>query len=340
MKWYVEVGTTVNMPLPNPNRMQSVGVIYLPFQTHTLAAKHLDLIEAVVENHTTVIIALPVKKIRPSKNSPLNFREREEMIREELPHHKALYIVPVPERKYPTDRIAALHTAVTAPFDMVGDVTLYTDPEFREFYRATATNSKWTLSLYKDLEDILEVEKVLRADLIMNPYYSSNNGSEMYRRGLIVALNRQFPINWPTVDIAIKRVVGDKTFYLLGKKPGENHWRFPGGFKDRGDQCFEVSVIREASEEVMEDSVLAASGVFTDPKYITSRNVNDWRYRGEIDGITTSFYEIEFVGTDDQLRASDDLAQIKWFDLSELSKDDMEGEHVFLLDALKESKRA
>jgi hypothetical protein len=77
-----------------------------------------------------------------------------------------------------------------------------------------------------------------------------------------------------------------------------------------------------------------ATNVFTEPVYITSRNVNDWRYRGELDGITTAFYEIEFTGTDDQVHAADDLGEVKWFAFEDMKREDMEGEHVHLFDAL------
>jgi bifunctional NMN adenylyltransferase/nudix hydrolase len=122
---------------------------------------------------------------------------------------------------------------------------------------------------------------------------------------------------------------------LLGKKPGENGWRFPGGFKDRGDMNFETAVWREAGEEVLRPGTDIEKSL-TYPKYIGSRNINDWRYRDEIDGVTTMFYETSFIGNPEDVLAGDDLGETAWFDLSLVTPDMMEGEHVHLLKMLLE----
>jgi hypothetical protein len=132
--------------------------------------------------------------------------------------------------------------------------------------------------------------------------------------------------------------------YLFGKKPGEKGWRFSGGFKDRNDPNFEAAVWREAGEEVLKkgkngNPVVDPQTVFDAPQYICSRNVNDWRYKGELDGITTLFYLINFTGDESLIEANDDLAETAWFELSQLCQADIEGEHIFLFQALCEYEK-
>jgi ADP-ribose pyrophosphatase YjhB (NUDIX family) len=143
-------------------------------------------------------------------------------------------------------------------------------------------------------------------------------------------MNNVRPISWTTVDMAIRWVTEDqKVVYLMGKKPGELGWRFPGGFKDRFDLSLEDTVLREAGEEVLKydiDPKLA----FGTPKYLSSQNVDDWRYEGETDGITTVFYLVDFIGTANDIKAGDDLAATAWFELANLKPADIETEHIGL----------
>ena len=332
--------TLKQMALPNPNPIKTpVGVLYFPFQTASVISGHTELLTLAFYTHDIVIVALPVSKISPSKTSPLFFAERREMIETycSVNFDYKVVVIPVPERKYDKDRISQLHNAVSAPFHSLGAVTLYAPDEYIEMY--TANGGTWNTSRAdlrfstSVLAQEAEHRKSTKAD-------SSElcDSAEAFRRGIIFAQNQRFPISWMTVDIAIRRVIDGKTMYLLGKKPGERNWRFPGGFKDRSDTCLEMSVIREAAEEVLNDTVTVASGVFTEPIYVASRNINDWRYRNEDDGITTVFFEVTFMGDDDQLCAGDDLAgeSLQWHDINLLDPTQMEGEHAHLLKALKD----
>jgi hypothetical protein len=209
---------------------------------------------------------------------------------------------------------------------------LYTDSEFAALYKEHG--GKMTVETH-DFPMIETMERFGITDAV------GNLATDEFRRGLIYGLNSQFPISWPTIDMAIRRVVPGSTcphvpkevHYLFGKKPGEKNWRFPGGFKDREDPNFEAAVWREGGEEVLKNGV-EPQDVFDCPQYITSRNVNDWRYRGEKDGITTLFYAVNYRGIDDQIKAGDDLCDAAWLTLADVRKQGIEGEHIFLLDAL------
>ena len=294
------------------------GVIFLPFQTHFLSDVHAGVIDDAIQAHEHVIIALPVRRITPSKRSPLTFQVRERLITQT---YGDVTIVAVPDTKYPEDKIKALENAVRAPFsEMRGSVALYTSDTFASLY--TTNGGKWKTTI---VPDILKCEEQARRLAQKAPVVNTDQVL-----GIIQGLNQQFPISWSTVDICIYRRVAGKTMILLGKKPGERGWRFPGGFKDREDPSYEVAVLREAGEEILRQDVDPKT-VMREPEYIGSLNINDWRYVDEIDGITTLFYAIEFTGTDDQIEANDDIAESQWFAVDQLTEDIMEGEHKKLL---------
>ena len=328
--------------------MKTVGVFFVPFQVVSLPEQHRVVLENLFKNFNSVVIALKVRRVTPTKNAPLDFATREEMIRAYLgPKSKSVYVVPVVDKKYPEDQVTALDNAVAAVFSEGRKTYLFTDSDFGELYKQHG--GRMTISPGTTQKFLLyeEYDRLGVVNASLSP------SSEEFRRGLVFGLNSQFPISWPTIDMAIRRVVTvdreapphEEVRYLFGKKPGEKNWRFPGGFKDREDPNFEAAVWREGGEEVLKKKpgtqtpIVEPSTVFTFPRYITSRNVGDWRYRGEKDGITTLFYQVTFTGTEDQIMAGDDLCDAAWLTLPEVRKQGIEGEHIYLLDALDDFEK-
>jgi bifunctional NMN adenylyltransferase/nudix hydrolase len=313
---------------------ESVGVLYAPFQTSSLLEVHRNILTEMQQAHVQIVIALPVRRVTPTKNAPLDYATREAMIRQYFASFKRyIHVVPVVDRKYPKNKVVALEDAVKSLFSNSPTVCLYADTDFMELYLKnggmwkTKKGNSHPLSI-GDLECLsrkAELDYALVSD-------------DKFRRGVIFGLQSQFPISWPTVDIAIRRVVGGKVLYLFGKKPGEHGWRFPGGFKDRKDSNFESAVWREAMEEVLKKGI-EPQKVFEKPCYVSSRNVNDWRYKDEVDGITTLFYVTTFMGTEDQIKAGDDLCDTKWFCLEDINQEEIEGEHIYLYQDLCEYEK-
>ncbi len=96
---------------------------------------------------------------------------------------------------------------------------------------------------------------------------------------------------------------------LLGKKPDGRGYRFPGGFIDVTDNSAETAAIREAHEE---------TGLLLEkPNYICSRHVNDWR-NTQRNVIMTFFYHFNYQFGNAQ--AGDDLNEVKWIPVAQLSK--------------------
>jgi NUDIX domain len=312
---------------------ESIGVFYVPFQTAEVPDLHGHALSMLLNDYQHVVVALPVRRVTPTKNAPLDYAAREAMIRHyngNISHY--VHVVPVVDKKYPKDKVAALESAVKSLFsNFPGPVTLFTDSAFDNLYNENGGAWKVRVDAY------LEVEQNQRYKVL----HSANVADVNFRRGVISGMMNQFPISWPTVDMAIRReVVVDreapphtKVLYLFGKKPGENGWRFPGGFKDRSDPNFETAVLREGGEEVLKKDV-KPEDVFERPHYISSRNVKDWRYKGEPDGITTLFFQLNFIGTEDQIKAGDDLCDAQWFCLEDMNPETIEGEHIYLYEDL------
>ena len=60
----------------------------------------------------------------------------------------------------------------------------------------------------------------------------------------------------------------------------------------------------------------------TDPVYVTSAVIDDWRYRQEKDKITTAlFHARRMYGHPEP---NDDICELKWFDTNEINLDDSE----------------
>jgi 8-oxo-dGTP diphosphatase len=121
---------------------------------------------------------------------------------------------------------------------------------------------------------------------------------------------------WPrpmvTVDAAVFTPCGDKTKVLLinrGKEPFKGKWAVPGGFVNM-DEELEDAIVRELQEEtgltgVRLEQMRAFGTVGRDPR---GRQIT-----------------IVFIGiaAEDQtkLKAGDDAAQARWFDIDELPED-------------------
>jgi ADP-ribose pyrophosphatase YjhB (NUDIX family) len=118
-----------------------------------------------------------------------------------------------------------------------------------------------------------------------------------------------------TVDAIIQK--GDSIVLIRrNNEPFKGQLAFPGGFV--GNETVEEAAVREAREETgLEVKLIGILGVYSDP----SRDP-----RGH--NISTVFVA-EPAGGD--LKASDDAQDAKWFNLEEISQDDMSFDHSKIL---------
>ena len=130
-------------------------------------------------------------------------------------------------------------------------------------------------------------------------------------------MGAKYPTVFATVDVVIAR----DGKLLLGRKPTQTKFRFIGGFADPAlDNSYEDSARREAKEETALD--------VNTVRYLGSTRIDDPRYRGTEDCIITHlFIAEEWSG---EPKASDDIAELKWFDRDQLSAADFVEEHHVL----------
>jgi bifunctional NMN adenylyltransferase/nudix hydrolase len=110
---------------------------------------------------------------------------------------------------------------------------------------------------------------------------------------------------------------------LMARKPGEKEYRFVGGFVTE-TTTYEANARREVQEE---------TGIeITDPQYVCSYRVDDWRYRRERDGIVTILFEAKLMfGTP---TPNDDIEELRWFKLEDIEQGMLVEEHWPLFERL------
>jgi len=131
-----------------------------------------------------------------------------------------------------------------------------------------------------------------------------------------MAKKGKYIYDWPrpmvTVDAVVFTFSGDKAKVLLinrGSEPFKGQWALPGGFVDI-DEELEDAVARELEEET------GLAGVRLEQMHTFGKCGRDPRGRQ----ITIAFMGIATKGQN-SIKAGDDAAQARWFDVNKLPKD-------------------
>lgn len=294
----------------NVKQLADVAVIVGRYQTFQLHTDQIRMIDEVIKRHSHTIIVLGNSLMRGTIANPLDFRARKTMIQEKFPKIDILYINDIPK-----------------------DNTLWSnnlDKLIKE-----NINSNQTVAIYGSKDTFIakyngkfakfefEASSFVSADELRRQATSNYTPNEQYRAGIVAAQANRFPTAYQTVDIAI---VDDNGRLLLGRKPNETKWRFIGGFSDPASVSLEADARREAYEE---------TGVEVDGiTYLGSMKINDSRYLFEVDCIKTAFFVGKYVFGRPQ--GNDDIAEVRWFDIKNLNKNDIGEFHHILVDVLIE----
>lgn len=284
-----------------------IGVIVGRFQVHELHDAHRDLIQHVADDHEKVIIFLGVSPLANSVTNPLDFESRKQMILAEFPDVTVLYIKDQPSDDIWSRKLDEQVNDMRLPGQTV---VLYGGRDsFMDHYRGEFPTQEL---LQETFFSGTEVRKQIAR--------SSARNSAEFRAGAIWASQGRFPTAFQAVDIAVFDHSGSKL--LLGRKSTDRLFRFPGGFSDPASFSLEADARREVAEE---------TGVtIGDPKYVGSAVIDDWRYRNEPDAIKTALFTAQYIHG--RPTPSDDMdAEVRWFDLTTLSDQDLVPFHRPLL---------
>lgn len=264
-----------------------VGVIIGRFQVSELHDGHHELITHVLSKHKKTILLLGQSPLPNSFTNPLDFQSREWMIRQNYPH---LMILPLMDRGSDEKWSRDVDTIVSSQLGANQSAVLYgsRDSFIKHYDGKFSTVELLPTHAISGTEHRTEIGKSIR-------------GSADWRASRIHASQDRFPTAYAAVDIA----VFDKDKLLIGKKPGEDLWRLPGGFADPNcDGGFEADAVRE----LLEETNLVVSEI--NLTYVGSFKVEDWRYKSEPHCIKTILYlATKYDGTP---KAGDDLEFVKW----------------------------
>lgn len=293
----------------------AVGVVIGRFQVAELHQGHLDYINFVLnQNHDMNIMLLGLAPTKATKRNPLDFDSRRRMIEEAFPGKFTLmYQNDLPDDK---DWANAVLKNIS-PIAGNRDIVLYGGRD----------NS---LKYFPDNVKIVIYEPTV---------YLPDNGTEQritagkqvkgtkdWRLGCLYATQNRYDTVFSTVDCAI---FDDENYeYLyLAKKEKEKKLRFVGGFADpHKDTSFEYTAKREATEETGLE--------VSNPIYIGSTIIDDWRYRAENDKIITTFFAMKRVFGSP--KAQDDIAELHKVKITDIYEEMFVPEHIVLWKMLKD----
>lgn len=284
-----------------------VGVIVGRFQVPSLHAGHLDLIRTVTEKHNKVLIFLGLSATLGTRENPLDFEARKQMLLESFPDVNVLYIKDGRSDEQWSGKLDSMIADVTTPAQ---SVCLYgARDSFVDRYHG------------KHPVLVLEAESYFSgSEVRAEVSRRSVRRTADFRAGVVWGAFNRYPTVYTTVDVAVWK--DDYSKLLLGRKPDQDKFRLIGGFTDPTDPSFEAAARREVQEE--------AGIAITDPQYVLSRRVDDWRYAAESDGITTILFAATLLSGSP--KPADDIVEVRWFEADTLNiKRDIVPEHQELV---------
>ena len=289
-----------------------IGVLVGRFQVAELSSAHEDLIRSVCKQHPRTILFLGLGCVKSTINNPLDFTSRKNMIAEIFPEIDILYIK---DQQINEDWSNNLDEQIRNLAGPGQTVTLYGSRDsFIQHYTGK----------YKTQE--LLQESFVSGTEIRKQLSTNSRKSADWRAGACWYSQNQYLKPTITVDIAIFNE--DETKILLGRKKEETLFRFIGGFVDNGE-TFEHAAKRETKEEI------GSNAETSDYTYIGSSIIDDWRYRGEKETITTALFKCKLAWGKPE--PSDDIYELKWFNVKELGNTQIVKNHRQLWKMVRET---
>jgi len=302
-------------------KFSDCGIIVGRFQVPSLTEAHTKLIESVKERHEKVIIFLGVCGISPvpsTKRNPLDYEMRKQMIDDKFGGMNVI-VSYVKDMKYDIawskqldDRIADL----TSPKQSV------------VLYGGRDSFIKYYLGKHETEELEPEVYVKISGSEVRDSLKNKVGETDAFRAGVIWANENQYDHALCVIDAAVFNE--DYTKILLGKRDWEKEYRFFGGFVDvTRDKSLEMATRREVKEE--------AGIEITDPIYVCSKQISDWRYKNEKDKVYTTFFAAKYLYG--SITPGDDIDECKWVDITKthgsyILSENLVAEHTLLFEEL------
>lgn len=278
----------------------SVGVIIGRFQVHMLHPGHLELFSEVMKHHQKVIVVLGIPEVPTTERDPLDFEMRKCMIQETYPECIVIGIKDtILDSVWSKHLDSRIHEVITPNQKVV----LYGGRDsFLSHYSGQFEKKELEPSHFISATQIRKQIAISG----FGTFVKNLSPSQAMRAGVIWATQNQYHSVKATVDILIFNE--DETKILLVKKPSEPYWRLCGGFSDVNSVTYEQDARREVNEELHIS--------ITDPIYVLSNIIDDWRYKNLPDKIKTILFKakIQFGSP----RPDDDISDAKWFDINEI----------------------
>jgi bifunctional NMN adenylyltransferase/nudix hydrolase len=291
-------------------RNGKIAVIIGRFQVHRLSDIQLEQLNSVFNEYENTFIILGNSSIRNTINNPLDFVSRKTMIQSVFPKIEIYYINDTNSNKRWSENLDKLVKTITGTDRKVE--LLGSKHNFIDLYTGVYPTVCFDTNTF-----------VSNAEL-RRSISSAYSHTEAYRAGVIAATATRFPTAYQTVDIAL--INPAKNEILLARKPNEILYQFPGGFSDPQTDSLE----EDARREIIEETKLEVGEMY----YIGSTKIADPRYRNEVDSIKTAFFAAKYVFGAPQ--ACDDIAEVKWINIKNLTPDIMMPMHHVLLKMLNE----
>lgn len=309
------------------------GVIIGRFQVDQLHEGHIDLIQRVVGLFPSTILLLgTTPSIRNTRNNPLPFIVRKRMIEETFPDLIIKQLLDEPTDNGWSSQVDSIIES------LIGNqkATLFGS---RDSFIKSYEGKYPTIEL---ADRFPSSGTKIRNEIAKSPIHSVD-----FRKALIYSAYSRYPTTFMCVDVACvkPKIVEEATLHglnwqkknqmdghqiLLGRKKTDpiDKFRFFGGFVDP-TETLEVAASREIREE-------AGNIEVSPPKYIGSFSIDDYRYRSEVDNITSALFICDFVYGNPQ--PTDDLegGEVKWFPIDENLVDHVIDSHQQFIEPLLE----
>lgn len=265
-----------------------VGVVVGRFQVPELHDAHRALIQTVCDAHDKVLVLLGVSPLRATTQNPLDFEARKQMILAAFPRANVL----------PIKDSASDHVWSRRLDEIVGD---FLTPSQSAVIYGSRDSFLGHYHGRRPVQELVAERVVSGSEVRKAVSRHSTRASSDFRAGVVWAAFNRFPTCYPTVDVGVYDETGSRI--LLGQKADEEKWRLFGGFADPRSASYEADARREVEEE--------AGVAITDPQYMGSYVIDDWRYRGERDVIKTLLFRAKLLHGSPA--AGDDIATVRWF---------------------------